>query len=352
MTSVGHRAEEAFTSLRAGIVRLQEYPAYEPLVRDPALFFPESVVASPVTELTDGLEGVERLLALATPALKEAIFDAKLSETDIGSTSLLVAGSQMPSRIPGTRIATVLVPRLAQRVARIPFAGKQYYCVGSAGCFEALHRARRLLNAGTCRYCIVGGVDSWLDPETLAWLDEARRLKSDSTIDGFIPGEAAAFVVVEREEQCRARKKLPYAVCGGVALDEEKNTIWTDQPCTGEGLARCLKTVLADPIGRSRGPDVVVCDLNGESYRASEWAYAVPKAFQEVKVPPLVHPADCIGDVGAASGGVLLGLAAWSSKKDPAEWRTALAWCSSDDGLRGACVIEALGTSHADPHGR
>src|SRR5687767_7470813 len=113
MTSVGHQARQAVTSLRASVMRLTEFPAYEPVLHDPALFFPEPLVAAPVAGVTDALTGVERLLALGVPALQEALADAGVQEADVPQTALLVAGSQSPDRAPGSRLATIFAPRLA-----------------------------------------------------------------------------------------------------------------------------------------------------------------------------------------------------------------------------------------------
>jgi 3-oxoacyl-[acyl-carrier-protein] synthase-1 len=340
MTSVGHQVPQAVTSLRAGIMRLGELPAYEAVVRDPAVLFPEPAIAGPVAGVTDRLVGVERLLALGVPALREALADAGLQEADVPQTALFVAGSQCPDRAAGSRLATVFAPRLAQRVARASFRQVRYLPNGTAGVLLALGQAMDALRRKACAQCVVGGVDSWLDLETLAWLDQARRLKSESSPDAFVPGEAAAFLVLEVKANALWRKKEAYAECGEVAVAEEKNTIWADTPCTADALSGCLRTVLASLAPKQTRPDVVLCDLNGESYRATEWGYATTKAFRGGQpVPPVAHPADCLGDVGAATGGVLAALAAFAMKKNLAPWKAALLWCSSDQGERAAVTL-------------
>jgi 3-oxoacyl-[acyl-carrier-protein] synthase-1 len=302
--------------------------------------FPEPLIAAPVTGVTDGLAGIERLFALAVPALTEALKGAGVQEPDVPRTALLVAGSQAPDRVAGSRLATVFAPRLAQRVAKASFQMVRYLPAGTAGFLLALHQGIEMLRSEACACCAVGGVDSWLDLETLAWLDNARRLKSASSPDAFVPGEAASFVVLELQSTAARRGKEPYAECGEVALGEEKNTIWTDKPCTAEALTPCLKTALGWLARKELRPDVLLCDLNGESYRSAEWAYAMNKAFRDGQpVPPLVHPADCLGDVGGAVGGILMALAASAMKKGLPPWSAALLWCSSDNGERAACSV-------------
>jgi len=339
-SAVGYGAAQTATSLRAGITRLVEVPSFEPIVRDPAVHFPEPLIAAPVNGITKGLSAIERLLALGLPALREALEDAGLQDSDIPRTALLVAGGQRQDRAAGSRIATLFVPRLAQRASKETFHTLAYLPSGSAGFLIALRHGMELLTQRNCAQCVIGGVDSWLDQETLAWLDEKRRLKSQSTIDAFIPGEAASFVVLELQTNALRRRKQPYVQCCDVAVGHEQHTIWTDTPCTAEALASCLRTVLAGLARRSATADVVLCDLNGESYRSTEWAYATTKAFRDGQVvPPIVHPADCIGDVGAATAGVLMGLAASSTRRNGVPWTAAILWCASDDGERAAGAL-------------
>src|SRR5207248_2788525 len=148
------------------------------------------------------------------------------------------------------------------------FGTVRYLPHGTAGVLLALRQAAELLRQRACSRCVIGGVDSWLDTETLAWLDDKRRLKGDETPDAFVPGEAAAFLVVEPASAAQRRGKEAYAVCGDVAAAEEKNTIWADTPCTADALSECLRAVLAGLAKQDRRPDVALCDLNGESYRS------------------------------------------------------------------------------------
>lgn len=340
MTAVGHRSRQAFTSLRAGIARFVEFPGYEPVVRDPAVHFPEPLIAAPVSGITDRMAGTERLLALGVPALREALADARLSPSNLASTALLVAGSQRPNGIADSRAATIVTPRLALRVSANPFASQQFFANGSAGFLLALQQAIKLLREEKAVHCAVGGVDSWLDIETLQWLDDCRRLKSNGNPDGFIPGEAAAFLVVELKAEAERRMKAPYGECDIVAVGHEKNAAAEEGVCTGEALSECLSGVLADLKNRGIRPAFVFCDMNGESFRAKEWGYALARLPSLGEAGPrIMHPADCIGDVGAAMGCLLTGMAALEDSPPDASPKACLVWCSSDGGERGATAI-------------
>ena len=91
--------------------------------------------------------------------------------------------------------------------------------------------------------------------------------------------------------------------------------------------------------------DTVVCDLNGESYRAREWSFASLRAgFPETL--RLLHPADCLGDVGVAAGALLLGLASSLLREAGGTGKRYLVFAGAETGERAAAVLVA---PHATP---
>lgn len=341
MTSVGHQAPVALTSIRAGISRLVSYPQYEPIVRDAAQYFPEPVITAPVTGITNKIEGIERLLALSVPSLRESLADAKLQDVDLQQVALLVAGGQRPDTKDNSRLATIFVDRLAARVCKSFFKKLQFLPMGHAGVFLALHQGIELVREGICKHCVIGGVDSWLDIETLAWLDEDQRLKSESNVDGFIPGEASAFFVIERIQDALTRGAKIYAKLGSVAIAQEQFSHRSEQGCNGEALSQCVRTVIDEMSRTGMVLSAVLCDLNGESARAKEWGHCIPRVFDKDRPQPsvLLHSADALGDVGAASGSILVGLAAYAMGMGFVDWNTVMIWGSSDEKERAACSI-------------
>jgi 3-oxoacyl-[acyl-carrier-protein] synthase-1 len=345
VTSVGSQAAQALTSIAAGICRFRELPEFHPLVRDTGQHFPAGVVAAPADTLTKGLSGVPRLLALGRPALQEALADAELDDSRIREADVLVAGADRADTRAGSRAATILPARLlGPLAAKAEPAALRYFPSGSAAGLIALDAGMQRLRRHESGLCVVGGVDSWLDTGTLAALDGARRLKTAEITDGFVPGEAAAFLVLERAADAARRGRVPYARCNDVQVAREEHTVDKDTVCTGEGLTRCLRPAVDQLRAGGRPARAVLCDLNGESYRSTEWAYALARVFQAERAPPpttLVHPADCIGDVGGASAAVLIALGARAIKRRPRDWDPVLVWCSSDGGDRAACSLEA-----------
>jgi 3-oxoacyl-[acyl-carrier-protein] synthase-1 len=182
-------------------------------------------------------------------------------------------------------------------------------------------------------------------PEALERRREAGILKSDDHPQGILPGEGAAFVVLEREAPpgVRARGRVH-----GTGVAEEP-TVDTDAPNAGVGLTRALRAARAAAGGADFATfPRVVCDLNGDRYRAMEWAYVLVRALSDLKDPApgpgqteRWHPAECTGDMGAASGVVNLVWAQTAMARGYAGSDRALVWGASDGPLRAAAVLGA-----------
>jgi 3-oxoacyl-[acyl-carrier-protein] synthase-1 len=83
--------------------------------------------------------------------------------------------------------------------------------------------------------------------------------------------------------------------------------------------------------------------LNGESYRAKEFGNTAVRALAKALGDwTLWHPADCIGDTGAAAFTVSTCVAVRALAKGYAKSSRALVLGSSDDGLRGAVSLSRV----------
>ena len=73
------------------------------------------------------------------------------------------------------------------------------FVVGHAAGVLALRAAGEKLAEGSLEGCVVAGVESYLIPETLEWLEESDQLHGAGALNnawGFIPGEAAGAVML------------------------------------------------------------------------------------------------------------------------------------------------------------
>jgi len=210
---------------------------------------------------------------------------------------------------------------------------------GHDGGLEALGSAIEALQSGRAEMCLVGGVESFKDIDTLHWLESYDRLLQDDRPNGFIPGEGAAFILVCTAECAYRHRFTPVARVLGLSHAIEPNPWYMGKSSIGQGLTSAFRAVLTDD-----GPKAAVtyCDLNGESWRADEWSLAYIRNGERFEDPlNMHHPADRWGDVGAATGALLLALSAFEFARRPDGAPTALVWAASDTRpVRSACLLE------------
>ena len=83
--------------------------------------------------------------------------------------------------------------------------------------------------------------------------------------------------------------------------------------------------------------------MNGEQYRFREAALAITRLLRDRKVLfSLWHPADCIGEVGAATLPAMLAMLFNGAQKDYLPGPMFLGHLGNDDGKRAALVTQAL----------
>jgi 3-oxoacyl-[acyl-carrier-protein] synthase-1 len=331
VTAVGRDAPSTTAAVRADITFLQKLPEF---------VTPEGAQATggAAIGVTDDRSGSDRLVSMAIFALQEALAQAEESsdlELERGCLLLGLAPSKRPSYEPfeAADVATLL-----EAADCAELANTHTIETGHTAGLRAIAAAADRLRDQALSCCIVGAVDSFLDYPILSWLDESGRLKTDQRDHGFIPGEAAAFLVIERAHDARDRGARVLASILAKGFATEPHPLGTPVPSRAEGLTQALRTACATSAGAGSLKGVL-CDLNGELYRMREWAMARGRALPELPADALLwHPADCYGDVGAASGAALAAIAATAFDRG---WLDGplLVSCSADEGDRGVLVV-------------
>jgi len=88
--------------------------------------------------------------------------------------------------------------------------------------------------------------------------------------------------------------------------------------------------------------DYTLCDQNGEAYRADEVGFMLCRLSEYFADPSdYMAPADCWGDVGAASGPLFINMIISASEKGYAKGPYTLLWASSEGGERTAALFRA-----------
>jgi 3-oxoacyl-[acyl-carrier-protein] synthase-1 len=266
------------------------------------------------------------MLRLATPALEQ------LQGNFTEPVPLLLCG---PEKMPGRRsiISDAFIKHLAiQTKVAFDIDNSYAFPEGRAAGFYALEVAMQLLESGKHNEVMIGGVDSFLDLYLLATMDSEDRILAPGMMNAFAPGEAAVFIVVKLADEKSAIKIFP----PGIA--DEPGHRYSSEPYKGEGLANAVTESI------SKAPDnpikTVFASFNGENFNAKEWGVAAIRNQQHFDSEfNMVHPADCYGDIGAATGPMLMALAALGLLQGHYQG-PALVWASSEIQQRAAAYIE------------
>jgi 3-oxoacyl-[acyl-carrier-protein] synthase-1 len=216
--------------------------------------------------------------------------------------------------------------------------------LGHAGAFVGLRSALFILQEQPHRICVVAGADSYIEPDLLEWLERTDQLHSAGERNnawGFIPGEGAGALLLAVPEALNRLELVPAGRVRSIGVGRETELIGTGTVCLGHGLTEAVRDALGALRAGERVTDVY-CDMNGEPYRADEYAFLVSRTREHfVAASEFVSPADCWGDVGAASAPLLIALACIAGTKDYAKGNPALVWASSVTGERGAALLDS-----------
>lgn len=340
-TSIGATLPASAAAMRAGVAAFSDHPFMVDTAGEP-------MVVSRANYLADDVLGVQRLVTLAWRASSEALTPLLPILPDVRRIPVMVG---LPSPRPG-------LPEHAERdfseafrqqlCASFPVGEVEVIPSGHSAGLMALAMAMNRLQNGDAEVCLIGGVDSYLMPATLEWLEDCEQLHSSGPSNnpwGFVPGEAAGFCLLASSEYTR-RWALEYAsIARTVAVTHEPNVIKSASVCLGHGLTAAFNNAL-QPLVDGKKVDNIVCDMNGEPYRAEEFGLATIRTNEYfVDAGDFQAPADCWGDVGAASGPLFLSVSVVANDKGYSRGTRTLVWTSSEGGERAAVVLDYVGAA-------
>lgn len=218
---------------------------------------------------------------------------------------------------------------------------------GRAGGIEAIEFVFKYLCDTKYPYFLVGGSDSYEDSDRLKPLDNMGRLRTETSLDAFIPGEAASFLLltphISLAKQCNGH--VIAMLEPGVT--EEKGHLFSNEPYRGDGLDQAFKASLLDQPEHSIHS--IYCSMNGETHWAKEYSVAFLRNRKAFKDPvSVVHPAESLGDTGSATATSLMILAAENLFKN-SQAQAYLVYSSSDTAKRGAIVLKKIALANSAP---
>lgn len=207
---------------------------------------------------------------------------------------------------------------------------------GRVGGMVAMLQARKMIYEQDVDKVIIAGVDSLLSAPALSAYEERERLLTSRNSNGFIPGEAAAAVLVSKPKAVPE----PQLLCMGLGFGLEKATIDSELHLRADGMVQAFRGAL-DEAGCTLGDlDFRITDVSGEQYWFKEATLALSRTLRKHKEGfDIWHPADCIGEAGAAIGPVIFNIAITATNKAYAPGNNIICHFSNDDGKRAAAVL-------------
>ena len=341
LSPVGLDAETTCAALRARVSRLRESEVYLPMPAGPEAADDVPLTAACVPDLDVEVQGIDRLFMLALGALRGLVARAEMARAELARTAILVALPAADAIVGRWNLGQVFVPNLLARGGLDEIADDRVKVEqgGNTAVLSELGTAAAWLDSGAVDQCIVLAADSYLDFERLRTLDLAYRLKSERGVDGFVPGEAAVALLLEPSTSRKTNHRPRLARLTLPVLTQEPRPLAGDKPSTGTGLVTALRGALRG-LSESKPAGWFLCDMNGESYRAFEWGLARARLGEALAGDMVVqHPADCIGDTGAACAGLLIACATQAYVRKYAQHAAAVIWSAADAGSRGAMLV-------------
>lgn len=206
---------------------------------------------------------------------------------------------------------------------------------GRVGIGMALAHARQLIYGKHFRNVIIAGVDSFLVGPTLGAFEEQDRLLTSQNSNGFIPGEAGAAILVG-PLTASAESRLSVL---GIGTGVEQANVNAELPLRADGLVEAIRAALSEPGLDLGDMDYRITDISGEQYYFKEAALGLSRILRKRKEEfDIRHPTDCIGEVGAAIGMVILGVSLAACQKSYSKGKNILCQLGNDDGNRLALV--------------
>jgi 3-oxoacyl-[acyl-carrier-protein] synthase II len=181
---------------------------------------------------------------------------------------------------------------------------------------DAIGQAAQLLRSGRVDVVLAGGCEAAITPVALAGFanlgavsgrnDEPQRASRpfDTDRDGFVIGEGAGFVVLERQADAEARGATPYAAVTGYGSTSDAFHL-AMPPADGAGAVECMTLALAD--ASLRPADIAHVNAHGTStpYNDRAEAAALETVFGP-SGPPVTATKGAIGHLIGAAGAVEL----------------------------------------------
>jgi len=276
--------------------------------------------------------GLAKLAHMGAMAIEEALDGIPRSEWPLVPLLLCIAEPERPGRLDGLDDQLFLDIQAALSAQFAPQSA--IVANGRVGVAAALHRARSLVGADAFQRVLVAAADSFIAWPTLSYYERQDRLLTTENPNGFMPGEGAGALLVGRSSGVAGE-----LACVGIGFAHEAATVENSQPLRGDGLAQAMNSALAEARWDLTETCYRIADLSGEQYYFKEASLALSRAIRYRKEDfELWHPAESMGEAGAASAMACLIVGYTAATKQYAPARHGILHFANDDGARAVVL--------------
>ncbi len=332
VTPVGFQAASSCAAIRAGIDGFQE-TRFE---------LDGEFVRAGVVPLED-VAAKDKLAWMTASAVDQCLRAAQPEVREDTAIALCLPELERPGR--PSELDAGFFARACRQLEQAERLGphRRLFQTGTMGAVEALLWAEQTLEAGVAAHCVVVGVDSYVSAAALRAFHAAGRLLTAKNSDGFVPGEAAAAVLVSRASAA------PVALeCRGIGWGRETALRGSGKPLRADGLTQAYRAALQSAGCGFTAVDYRLADIAGEQHAFKEAALALLRTMRVRKAEFYIwHPADCVGRVGAASVPLILGVALAAARRSYAPGPGVLCHFTDDTGVRAAAVLRERDTRNS-----
>lgn len=332
-TAVGQNLRISAANTRANIFRISEHSEFEDAKWNP-------IKTGLAGYLIEYMGNSERMLSLGKNAFKESL--SPLTDCALDQAELPVYIG-LPQDRPGLdQSLTSQIENTLNKEFKLSLPYRfNFIQQGHAGAITGLESSLKAFEENKTSLALVGGIDSYIDTDTVTWLEKQKLLKCCGR-KGLIPGEAAGFCLLATEEAAQKYNLTKLARLVSVGTAEEQNDFFSGHISYGEALSSSIFECL-EALGEGQKVNQIYSTLNGVPFDSNEYGYTLLKLGEQLEDPGHTKfLSQHWGDIGAASIPVFMGVATTLKSQRRAKGPLTLFFTSSLGSNRGAVLIELL----------
>lgn len=327
--AVGHHSKAASAAIRARMNHFRET---------------EFIDDSGMPIVGAGLFGLEqwgeaRLHTMFHAVLSECSIQLPAAANNHDCAILLLCAETQPSDVRHTWADHMLDRTLE---AGQFHAASDVMALGKAGIVPALQEAQRLFSLPQPpSYVIIAGVDNYLDAAVIDGMLQQQRLATSSNSDGFIPGEAAAAIVlINGESKHSAQQRTAMLWIEGIGEGQEPARISGNSAPRAQALCQAMRAAAIEAQCQIADLHFHASGFSGEAWYAREIGLALSRVLEK-RVANFRHHivSQFVGEVGAACAPLCLAWLAHAMPRHDGPGQRGLLHFANDDGLRAALVV-------------